>query len=96
MVWEGLTDDGEVLSLPWNDIIELQPVRGRPLVDELPEVEDHMMLVVTRSAELQTAVDMLLITAEPVDDPAPLARAEHSARFLDIVEELLVDAFDVD
>ena len=86
--------EGDALSMPWNDIIEFQPVRGSRIVDEVEGVEEHMMLVVAKDPRLQEAMDMLLLTAEPVDDPAPMERDRHSAAFLEIVEELLVEAFE--
>lgn len=94
MLLEPLDPQHDAISLPWNDIIELQPVAGSRIVDELPGVEDHMMLVVASTPALQHAMDRLLLSAEAIDDPAPARRAQHSTAFLDIVEELLCDAYE--
>lgn len=88
---------GETVELLWNDVIEVEPIAGTRAAELLAGAEDHMLRLLTRvpsPLEVREAGELFLFTAEPAAGCPPTARPQHCQAFVDIAEELLLEAFE--
>ncbi len=84
------------VSVKWNDLIEFAEVGTEGSAAELPGAEQHMLHAVTKSGPLLALDEWLLFTAEPLAGVRISERPAHCARFVEIADEILVDAFERD
>lgn len=87
-------DDGDqVVSVPWSDVIEFETIEGTRALESLLGAEGHMLHAVTKAPLLVDPDQVFLFEVEPIANAKPGERPEHCARFVDITDDLMVDAF---
>ncbi len=90
------SDWSDPVEVNWNDLIEFAAVGTEGSAADLPGAEEHMLHAVTKSGPLLAIDAWMLFTAEPTTGARAPERPMHTARFAEIADELLVDAFESD
>jgi hypothetical protein len=88
-------EDGSApIALDWNGIIEFEQIAGSRAVETFRGAEDHMIHMQTTNGSPFAADQVFLFFAEPLGGAPPAERPRHSAAFVAITDDLLVDAFE--
>jgi hypothetical protein len=83
----------QVVSVPWSDVIEFESIEGTRALETLLGAEGHMLHAVTKQPLLVEPDQVFLFEVEPTSGAQSAQRPEHCARFIDITDDLMVDAF---
>lgn len=86
-------DGDRVVSVPWSDVIEFESIEGTRALETLHGAEGHMLHAVTKQPLLVEPDQVFLFEVEPMSGAQPAQRPEHCVRFIDITDDLMVDAF---
>ena len=84
----------ETLAMAWNDIIEFEFAAGSVAQEVLDGIDDAMLHCTAKVPLFDTTSSLFVFTVAPLTEQRPCEFAVHGQRFLELVEDLMLEAFE--
>lgn len=84
----------DVISIPWNDIIEFEFAEGSLAQQRIEGIDDHMIHCSTKDSVLDDASEVFLFTCGPVGTDRIADPRAHGEAFIELADDRMLEAFE--